>query len=174
MDEHFSFDPVNDDDDFNILALVEHTAHAILLARERELRQYGISSRLAAALIAIRAMDNNATPTDVSRWLLREPHTITELLNRMDRDGYIHRHQDRHKKNVVRIAMTEKGREAYLDSLKRDSYHKMAASLTDAERKELRRILTKVWKTALDEVKSEGSWARMAANHLCETSGAVE
>jgi DNA-binding MarR family transcriptional regulator len=174
MDEHFSFDPVNDDDDFNILALVEHSAHAILLARERELRQYGISSRLAAALIVIRALDNNATPTDISRWLLREPHTVTELLNRMDRDGYIHRYQDRQKKSVVRVAMTEKGREAYHDSLKRDSYHTIAACLTDAERDELRRILTKVWKTALDEVKSEGTWARMATNHLQSTSEATD
>ncbi len=166
LEEHFRFDPVNDDDAFNIIALIEHTGHATTLARERELRKYGISSRWAAALLVIWAMNNNATPTDISRWLLREPHSVTGLLDRMERDGYIHRFQDRQRRNVVRVAMTEKGREAYLNSLKRESYHRMAAVVDDEDRRVLRRILTKVWKAALADLGSADNWAAMAATHL--------
>ena len=169
MVDHFRFDPVNDDESFNIIALVEQTAHATILARNRELGQYGISSPLAAALLVVWAMDNNATPTDISRWLLREPHSVTGLLDRMERDGYIHRNQDRQRKNVVRVTMTEKGREAYFNSIKRQSYHKIAEVISDEERNELRRILAKVWKAALEEIRGDGSWARMAITHLSES-----
>jgi len=171
VDDRFRFDPVNEDDAFNIMALIEQTGHATYLAREKELRQYDITSRTAATLLVVWAMDNNATPTDISRWLLREPHSVTGLLDRMERDGYVHRNQDRQRKNVVRVAMTEKGREAYFNSLRRESYHKIAATIDDRDREELRRILTKIWKAALSEVGSDGSWARTAASHLAALPG---
>jgi len=166
MDDLFRFDPVNDDDLFNAAALIEHTGHALQLARERELAQYGISSRTAATLLVVWAMDNNATPTDISRWLLREPHSVTGLLDRMERDGYIRRFQDRQRKNVVRVAMTEKGRDVYFKSLRRESYHSMMSVLDEGERQELRRILAKVWKAALSAVGADGNWAKRAVSHL--------
>ena len=165
-EDQFRFDPVNEDDDFNLVALIEHTGHAVYLARERELRQYKFTSRTAATLLVVWAMDNNATPTDISRWLLREPHSVTGMLDRMERDGYIHRYQDRQRKNVVRVAMTEKGRQAYFNSIRRESYHEMATCINDDERKELRRILTKLWKAALSQLGADGSWTRMATTHL--------
>lgn len=166
MEDLFRFDPINDDDEFNAVALIEQTGHATTLARERELAQYGISSRTAATLLVIWAMDNNATPSEISRWLLREPHSVTGLLDRMERDGYVHRYQDRQRKNVVRVAMTEKGRTAYFQSLRRESYHKIMSVLDEEERKDLRRLLAKVWKAALIEVGAEHNWARRAASHL--------
>jgi len=172
MEDHFRFDPINDDDAFNVMALIEQTGHATLLARERELSRYKISSRWAAALLVIYAMNNNATPTDISRWLLREPHSVTGLLDRMEREGYIHRNKDRRRKNVVRVAMTEKGREAYFNSLKRESYHKMAQAISNDERQQLRHILAKVWKAALAELGGSGSWAANAATHLQEANDA--
>ena len=170
MDDLFQFDPVNSDELFNAAALIEHTGHAMELARERELAQYGITSRTAATLLVVWAMDNNATPTDISRWLLREPHSVTGLLDRMERDGYIRRFQDRQRKNVVRVAMTEKGREVYFKSLRRESYHSMMAVLDEGERQELRRILAKVWKAALSAVGADGNWAKRAVSHLANGS----
>jgi len=140
------------------------------LARERELAQYGISSRTAATLLVVWAMDNKATPTDISRWLLREPHSVTGLLDRMERDGYIHRFQDRQRKNVVRVAMTEKGRDVYFKSLRRESYHGIMSVLSEDEREELRRILAKVWKASLAAVGGDGNWAKRAASHLSNSS----
>ena len=173
-EDQFRFDPVNEDDDFNLVALIEHTGHAVYLARERELRQYNFTSRTAATLLVVWAMDNNATPTDISRWLLREPHSVTGMLDRMERDGYIHRYQDRQRKNVVRVAMTEKGREAYFNSIRRESYHEMATCINDDERKELRRILTKLWKAALSQLGADGNWTRMATSHLADPRTQIE
>jgi DNA-binding MarR family transcriptional regulator len=172
MEDLFRFDPVNEDDLFNVAALIEHTGQALKLARERELSQYGISSRNAAALLVVWALDNYATPTDISRWLLREPHSITELLARMERDGYIRRFQDRERRNVVRVAMTEKGREAYFRSLRRESYHEIMSVLADDEREELRRLLAKVWKAALSAAGTDIAWAKRASSHLTSSNHA--
>lgn len=164
----FQLDPVNQDDDFNLVALIQQMGHASFTARGRELRQYGLTNMWAAALYVIYACDNNATPTDISRWLLRELHTITGLLGRMEREGYIRRFTDRKRKNQVRVAMTEKGREAYFKSIKRETYHRIMNSLSGEEREAFRATMIKLWRASLEELSSDHSWAKNAASHIID------
>ena len=162
----YRLDPINDDDDYNLIALINQTGHAFSLARTRELSAHGLSMMRAAVLLVLQVRDNNATPTEISQWLLREPHTISALLDRMERDGLIRRYRDLRKRNTVRVAMTEKGRAAYQESLERGTFHSVMSVLTDEEREQLRNVMTKLWLRALQEVRHEVSWASSAPSHL--------
>jgi DNA-binding MarR family transcriptional regulator len=158
--------PINEDDDYNLIALINQTGHAFSLARTRELATRGLSMMRAAVLLVLQVRDNNATPTEISQWLLREPHTISALLDRMERDGLIRRYRDLHKRNTVRVAMTEKGRTAYQESLERETFHSVMSVLSAEEREQLRCVMTKLWLRVLHEVKHEVAWASTAPSHI--------
>ncbi len=162
----FRLDSINDDDDYNLIALICQTGHAFSLARTRELSKYGLSMMRAAVLLVLQTRDNNATPTEISQWLLREPHTISALLDRMEKDGLIRRYRDLRKRNTVRVVMTEKGRTAYQQSLQRETFHNVMSVLSDEEREQLRNGMTKLWLRVLQEVKHEVSWASTAPSHI--------
>ncbi len=164
--QDYRLDPINRDDDYNLMALINQTSHAFTLARTRELSQYGLSMMRAAVLLVLQARDNNATPTEISQWLLREPHTISALLDRMEKDGLVRRYRDMHKRNTVRVAMTEKGRSAYQASLARETFHQVMSVLSPEDRLHLRDVMTKLWLRALREVQHEVAWASEAPTHV--------
>jgi len=94
-------------------------AHAAIYAdREKELRQYNLSTMKSAVLFCINQIGSEVTPAELSRWLLRRSHSVSGLLNRMEKDGLIKKTKDLHRKNLVRVTITEKGKQAYKDSLK--------------------------------------------------------
>src|SRR4030042_5989847 len=111
------------DQDYNLWVLLRQTRDAMVKARGRELEKYGISSIQAAVLFTIQAIGAEATPAEISRRLVREPHSVSGLLNRMEKQGLITRVKDLPKRNMVRVVMTNKGREAYEQSTKRLSMH---------------------------------------------------
>jgi MarR family transcriptional regulator, organic hydroperoxide resistance regulator len=125
------------DQDYNLWVLLRQTRDAMVKARERELEKYGISSIQAAVLFTIQAIGAEATPAEISRRLVREPHSVSGLLNRMERQGLITRVKDLPKRNMVRVVMTDKGREAYEQSTKRLSMHEIMSVLSEAERNQM-------------------------------------
>lgn len=75
------------DKDFNLWVLLQQARDAVFKAREKELNQYGITPMEAAALFTIQAIGDTATLAEIARWIFREHHTATALLNRMERKG---------------------------------------------------------------------------------------
>jgi len=107
---------------YHLWMLMAQTVDAALKLRERELRQYNISRRESAVLYIIHATDNHVTPATISRYLARQSHSISELLDRMEKKGLVTRAKDLDKKNLVRIVLTEKGEQAYSCSTRIESF----------------------------------------------------
>jgi DNA-binding MarR family transcriptional regulator len=137
------------DHDYNLWVLLRQTRDAMVKAREKELEKYGISSIQAAVLFNIQAIGSEATPAELSRRLVREPHSVSGLLNRMEKQGLITRNKDLPKRNMVRVMLTEKGKEVYELSTKRISMHDTMAVLSEAERNQLWNTLEKLRDKAL-------------------------
>lgn len=132
------------DKDYNLWVLLRQTRDAMSKAREGELEKYGISSIQAAVLFTIQAIGPNATPAEISRRLVREPHSVSGLLNRMQKQGLIRRVKDLPKRNMVRVVMTQKGEEAYRQSTRRLSMHETISALTEEERNQIWNLLEKL------------------------------
>jgi DNA-binding MarR family transcriptional regulator len=132
------------DRDYNLWVLLRQTRDAMVKARERELEKVGISSIQAAVLFTIQSIGTEATPAEISRRLVREPHSVSGLLNRMEKQGIIRRAKDLPKRNMVRVVVTDKGREAYEQSTKRLSMHEIMAALSEEERNRMWGYLEKL------------------------------
>jgi len=140
-----------EDKDYELWVLLAQAREAMYKARQKELRLYNLSPRQSAVLFIIRAIGDKVTPAEISRWLLREPHSVSEIISRMEKQGLLKKVRDLYRKNLVRIELTEKGSEAYNQAIKRDSIHTIMSALSDEERRQFSTMLEKIRDRALKE-----------------------
>jgi DNA-binding MarR family transcriptional regulator len=138
--------------DYYLWVLFSQTRDAILKARERELHSYRISERHAQLLFIINLIGHNATPAKVARWLFREPHSISEILDRMEKQGLLLKVKDMDRKNLIRIELTEKGYDQYQRSFIPKNIPNILSTLSDDERKQFVSLLMKLRKAAIKRV----------------------
>lgn len=148
-------DKIIDDRDFRLWAMLYQTRDAILKARNKELYKYNLSFMKAGLLFAVEASGGKPSGTELSKWMFREPHTISGLIGRLMRNGLITRAKVPGKKNMMEVSLTEKGKKAYQDSLKMESIHEILSCLTDKEREQLYATLQKLRDKALQTLTSE-------------------
>ncbi len=120
--------------------------------RRNELRKYNLSNGRSLILFAIQSLGDKATPAEISRKVLREPHGISETLIRMEKEGLIRKINDLRRKNQVRIVLTQKGIEAYNKSSIRESIHEIMSNLSDEEEQQLTSLLQKIKVIALQNL----------------------
>ena len=133
--------------DHDMIVLLHHVRDITFRAREKELNQYGITPTQSAILDTIKLFEANkekVTIDKLARHLFRAHHTISTILTRMENDGLIRKVTSGGKRRRIDIIFTEKGQEAYLHSLKRESYLKVASCLSVEERRQLVALLEKL------------------------------
>ncbi len=121
-------------------------------AIRRELEQFNVTPRQAAVLMVLQANAEKLTPAEISRQLFREPHTISAILKRMEKQGWLTRHKDLNKKNLIRVALTEEGRKLYLKTSKRKSIHKIFSCLSKEDVRQLSSCLEKLKRRGMKEI----------------------
>ena len=143
---------VNEDKLYNLWWLIVYMRRAMYKARAKELYQYGLTPEESAILFSVNSIGYRATPAEISRRLLREPHSTAGLLDRMERKGLIQRAKDLDRKNMVRVSITKKGQEAYSQSVKRESVHRIMSSLSEEACQQLKGCLETLRDKALEEI----------------------
>ena len=131
--------------------LLEQTRNAIFKAREFELEQLGISTIQAGVMFVIQTTGGRARPAEIARWLVREPHSISGLLTRMEGDGLLRREPDPERKNSVSIVLTAEGQAICDKTFRRESVREAFAGLSDEERKDLMGSLIRLRDRALKD-----------------------
>jgi DNA-binding MarR family transcriptional regulator len=140
------------DADHDLWMLLTHTRYAIYRAREKELQRYGVSPEQVGVLFIVQALGNRATPSEISRYILRQPHSVSALIERMAEKDLVKKVHDLDKKNLVRVSLTEKGKRIYDNSTKRGPIHKIMGILSSEERNQLKSILDKLHVSARKEI----------------------
>ena len=146
--------PLNDPD-YDLWALITQARRSMLKCRARELHKYRLTPVESGVLHIIRATNGNATPTLIARWLIRETHSISGLIQRMRKEGLIRVKKDKKDKRSLRIVMSEKGEVAFKQSLKRESIHEVLSVLSKEERESLGKSLSKVLDRAIEMLGKE-------------------
>ena len=150
------FDPK--DEDFRLWAVIVCTRRAIYRSMAKELQKCGLTVEETAAMFMLRAIEAiglNPTPTEISRWLFREPHSTSTLLVRMERKGLVKRDKDLRRKNLVRVSLTRKGHEIFAKAAEFEPLHRIFADLSHEERQQLEASLRMVWGKAMEEITLE-------------------
>lgn len=143
------------DEDYNLWRLIGQTRWLMLKARTMELSRFNISPMQVAVLFAVLVIDEKATPIEISRFLFREPHSVSELVSRMEKDGLVRKVKDLDNKGQVRVVLTEKGHETYSRSSNRESIHEIMSCLSEEERQQLKSCLLKLRDKALKQMALE-------------------
>jgi DNA-binding MarR family transcriptional regulator len=141
-----------EDDDQDLWLLLTHTRYAVFRAREKELQRYGVSPEQVGLLFVVQALGNKATPAAISRHIIRQPHTVSALVDRMTKRGLVKKVKDLDRKNLVRVVMTEKGKKTYELSTKRGPIHRIMNVMEEEERKNFRATLEKIMAKARKEI----------------------
>jgi DNA-binding MarR family transcriptional regulator len=142
--------------EYRLWVLLLQTRDTIWAVRERELAEYDLSNAEAAVIFIIQAIELNigksATPSDISQWLFRKPHSVSELLSRMEKKGLVIKTKDTEKKNRVRVRATEKSRQTYaLITENVRTVSRIMSILSEEEKMQLWNCLSKLRGEALME-----------------------
>ena len=140
------------DRDYNLWILLGQARDMVFKARGKELSRYGVTVEQASILFVIQAIGGKSTPAEISKWMLREPHTISSILTRMEKEGLITKRKDSSNKGQVIVALTEKGRQIYSQSIKRESIREIISCLSEEERERLGSLLEKLRDCALKNI----------------------
>ena len=142
----------SEDEDQDLWFLLTHTRYAIFRAREKELQRYGLTPEQVSLLFVVQALGEKATPAELSRSLLRQPHTVSALVERMEKRGLVKKVKDLDRKNLVRVSITDKGRKAFEQSAKRGPIHRIMGELNQREKKIMRKYLETIFAKARKEI----------------------
>jgi len=136
-------------------ALLSQASNALGRVADSELSQVGISMMQAAVLVFVKNSKEPVIPAHISRWLFREPHTVSQLLMRMEKQGLVKRTKNLDRKNQLRITLTEKGEKAYQKQIEMRSIGKILSTLSTEECDKLGARLKKLRDEAVKELDSK-------------------
>ena len=142
------------DDHYRLWLLLSQTRSAIFKVRHKKVGRY-LHPNQAAALVSIWALDGQVTPATLARRLFLEPHTVSELIIRMEKKGLVTKKKDRKKGNIVRISITKKGRQVCNQAMGQDLIHDIIANLSDKQREQLWSSLAVLYGEALKQLGIE-------------------
>jgi len=108
-------------------------------------QSYGLAPAQLGALRRLWKNDGIAN-TELGERLLLKTSTVTALIDRMERDGFVFRERNKEDRRVVNIWLTEKGKQlkGNVPDLESVMLERLKGKLTEAEIGELTRLLNKV------------------------------
>lgn len=149
---------------FELARLLTITRDAIRKSRQKELDRFNVHVRRASLLRAIDVLGNEATPVAIAQWLVRERHTVSELLSKIEEEGLARKVRDLDRRNRVRVVLTREGTRILQHSVKRISLHQIISCLTEEDKQQLRQSLMKLRSRAMKEIGFPVSIAHVPDN----------
>jgi DNA-binding MarR family transcriptional regulator len=144
---------IKSDKEYTLVTQIMQVADIFIKVRERELLPQNLSATSSAILFLVDAMGEGVTPAKLTRMLLREPHSISGILKRMEKQGLLKRTKNMDRKNLIRITLTAKGETALKKAMKLDGTMNVLSRLTAAQQKELKTSLTALKEAGVKELR---------------------
>jgi len=133
--------PIKADKDYTLLTSLLQVGDIFVKIRERELLQQNLSATSAQILFLVDAMGKDVTPAKISRMLLREPHSVSGILMRMEKQGLIKRAKNMERKNLIRVTLTAKGENALKQAMKKEGVKHVMSKISEEQRRGLKQTL---------------------------------
>jgi DNA-binding MarR family transcriptional regulator len=140
---------LSSDPDYGVWVALTRARDAVFKVRGFELAGYGLSPIETLVLFLVFDARENPTPADLSRLILREHNSVSGLLRRMESKGLLQRSRDTARRNVWRVNLTTKGKEACLGAMKIEVLHAVMSEVSESEKQALQAYLNKIADRAL-------------------------
>jgi DNA-binding MarR family transcriptional regulator len=105
--------------------------------RRMELSKYEILPVQAYILMIIHELGNDISPTELSRYVYQQKSTVSDILNRMEKQGLIRKLSAFDGRNRVSIKLTHKGEQVLKLSGEREYLHQIMSCLTPIKTRQL-------------------------------------
>ena len=130
-----------EDKEYDIWILLSRVYHLIAMLRKLELSKFDILPVQSYILFVIKALGDDTTPSRVSEYVYQQRSSISDILNRMVKQGLIKKTSTSGSKKRVIVTLTEKGEKALALSKQRKFLHKVMSALSDDKNSSL----SKAW-----------------------------
>ena len=117
------------------------TRDAISKIRQRELKKFHVTAEQTGVLFVLLNAGESLTPAEISRRLIRDPSSVTVILNRMAAKGLIKKSRDKKRKNLIRVFLTKKGNTLYADIMQEMCITRLFSTLSDEQNRQLKTCL---------------------------------
>ena len=138
---------------FDLWMLLGRANHAIMLVRQKELKQHQVPTRQTLFLYTLDSLGPKATLTKMAEAMERKTHVISRQSANMEKDGLIKRIQDTPKSRLLRLELTEKGLEMVKLARQSEAIDAILSFLNKGERLQIKSVLDRI----LVKVKEYGS-----------------
>jgi DNA-binding MarR family transcriptional regulator len=118
--------------------------HKILWVRQKELEHYNIASRQFQILRIIDSLGSNARLSEIAKKAERKLDVISRQTATMEKDGLIKRIREAPKSRLLKIEITEKGREMLKISHHSKGMNEVLSVLTEEQRRQLNSYLNQM------------------------------
>lgn len=139
------------DKEYDLWILISRVYHMIAKLRNMEMNRYDILPVQAYILFILRAMGNETTPAELSRFVYQQRSSVSDILNRMEKQGLITKEKKLDGKGRVLVKMTDKGEKALQLSEQREHLHNVMSVLDEKKRQQLESILELLRDKAVEE-----------------------
>jgi DNA-binding MarR family transcriptional regulator len=119
--------------------------------RQKKLRKLGVSIIESAVINVVGSAKGVVTPAEISRELIELPHSISQLLIRMEIKGLITRKNSLSRKNMIRVELAPKGEIIFDANRKLNPLDPLISVLTDAEKELMISLLKKIEQKAIQD-----------------------
>lgn len=99
--------------DYKLLLVITQVSDGLMLARESEVKQFGITAVQAKVLGMLINHGRPVTIAGLSRRLQRKHNGVTALVNRMKKDGLLYTESSEEFKGQNVVGVTDRGEEIY-------------------------------------------------------------
>lgn len=134
-------------EEMDLWFLISRVRKELLMASDRELKRYNLSSVQMGILHALyNAHESGLSPnlSDLARWVIRQHNTVSVMLSAMGKKGLVTLERTTPPKGM-RIDITDQGIELYKEAMsKRKAIPLIVGILSQKERDQLKRILNKL------------------------------
>jgi len=102
-------------------------------ARQLELAKVGLTVPQRRVLYSLKTSEEPLTPMKLARRMKQQPHTVSQLVHRMEARGLVKTTKDLERKNLVRVSLTKKGQEAFKRQHSEKSVRSATSCLSEKE-----------------------------------------
>jgi DNA-binding MarR family transcriptional regulator len=140
------------DKEYDIWILLSRVYHLIAMLRKLELSKYNILPVQSYILFIIKALGNETTPSKISEYVYQQRSSISDILNRMVKQGLIRKTNKSGGNKRVIVTLTAKGEKALTLSKNREYLHKVMSSLTEENKGQLESAMEILRDNAINEL----------------------
>jgi len=137
---------INSENSHDIWVLLDRTHFAVTRSRLLELAQFNLTKEQAQVLYALRSFGGSATMTQIASVTLRQHHSVSTLVKRMEKTGLLKKTKIPNNK-VYKVVMTKKGKDSYA-KVTRESIEMVFSSLSLADKRKFTSCLIQLQERA--------------------------